>query len=241
MLRSVRELFGYDILAIDGEMGKVSDFLFDDQAMLLRYLVVETGSWFSSKKVLLHPFSLGTPDWESRCFPVDLTMEQVANSPDIDLEKPVSLQHQARLHDYYSWPAYWGPEPVPVPDQPARVPLDQGEPEESDLHLRSCSEVIGYHIHALDGTIGHVEEFIVDDEDWVLRYMVVDTRNWLPGRKVLVSPAWVDNFSWSNSMVYIELLREVIEHGPEYDPSMPIDREYEMMLYDYYGRPRYWE
>ncbi|MBN2025702.1 MAG: PRC-barrel domain-containing protein [Actinobacteria bacterium] len=239
MLRSVNEQLGYDVLATDGEMGKADDILFDDETWEVRYLVVETGSWLSRRRVLIAPDALRQPEWDTKYFPVVLTREQVEKSPEIDLDKPVSLQHQALLHEYYSWPAYWTPEPAQL-TTPPQVPIPDVPPEETDSHLRSCREVTGYHIHALDGEIGHVEDFILDDDAWSMRYMIVDTRNWLPGRKVLVSPAWVDNVSWSNRMVYVDLLREVIENAPEYDPAAPVNREYEIRLYDYYGRPRYW-
>ncbi len=239
MLRSVNEQLGYDLLATDGEMGKVNDILFDDETWEVRYMVVETGSWLSRRKVLIAPDALGQPQWEPKRIPVFLTMEQIEKSPDIDLDKPVSLQHQVKLHEYYSWPAYWMPEPSHIM-APPQVPLAEAVPEEVDSHLRSCNEVTGYHIHALDGEIGHVEDFILDDEVWSIRYMIVDTRNWLPGRKVLISPTWIDNVSWSNRMVYVDLLSEVIENAPQYDPAVPVNREYEIRLYDYYGRPRYW-
>lgn len=112
--------------------------------------------------------------------------------------------------------------------------------EEADPHLRSTREVIGYHIQANDGGIGHVDDFIAGGEDWVIRYMIVDTRNWLPGRKVLVAPTWVKRVDWAKRDVYVDLSRETIENSPEFDPSAPVNREYELRLYDYYGRPRYW-
>ena len=160
MLRSVDEQLGYGVLATDGEMGKVDDILFDDETWEIRYLVVETGSWLSSRRVLVAPYALGQPDWGLRKFPVALTMQQVEKSPDIDLDQPVSLQHQVKLHQYYSWPAYWMPEPGPAPVAPPRVPVPEPQTEHGDSHLRSCREVSGYHIQALDGEIGHVEDFV---------------------------------------------------------------------------------
>jgi hypothetical protein len=98
-------------------------------------------------------------------------------------------------------------------------------------------EVTGYHIEAKDGAIGHVEGFILDDEDWMIRYMVVDTRSWLPGKKVLIAPCLIRSVHWDESKVCLDLSRELVEGGPEYDPSAPVNREYEKRWYDYYGRP----
>ncbi|MGQ9572218.1 MAG: PRC-barrel domain-containing protein [Dehalococcoidia bacterium] len=120
------------------------------------------------------------------------------------------------------------------PETARRIEEEEARRRESeDPHLRSVKEVTGYHIQATDGEIGHVEDFILDDEDWVIRYMVVDTRNWLPGKKVLVAPGWVENIDWSESKVAVGLSREEIKDSPEYDPSAPVNREYEVRLYDY--------
>jgi hypothetical protein len=112
--------------------------------------------------------------------------------------------------------------------------------ESTDSHLRSSEAVTGYNIEAADGEIGHVNGFVVDDEAWAIRYIEVATRNWWPGKKVLVSPAWIERVSWPESKVYVGLSREGIKNGPEYVESMPITREYENRLYFHYGRPPYW-
>jgi sporulation protein YlmC with PRC-barrel domain len=106
--------------------------------------------------------------------------------------------------------------------------------------LRSLEEVKGYHIQATDGKIGHVEDFIVDDESWEIRYLVVDTRKWLHGKQVLLSPKWIQEIKWLESNVYVDLSREAVRNSPKYDPFSPVNREYEIRLYDYYGRPKYW-
>jgi len=176
-----------------------------------------------------------------------LSRQQIENSPGIDADKTVSRQHETELHRYYGWPAYWAVYPPPgeaaqIPNVPTVEPGEGEEDKESegDPHLRSVREVTGYHIQATDGEIGHVEDFVFDDESWSIRYTVVDTRNWLPGRKVLVAPAWVKSIRWDERKVHVDMSRGSIEKGPEYDPSEPVNREYEARLYDYYGRPKYW-
>ncbi len=136
----------------------------------------------------------------------------------------------------------WGTDPYPAAlYAKAREELKHKEEQPEKSHVRSVKEVTGYHIQATDGEIGHVEEFILDDQAWTLRYLVVDTRNWLPGRKVLVAPAWVTSVNWANRNVGVDLTTGAIKNSPEYDPSAPVNREYEVRLYDFYGRPRYWE
>jgi len=259
MLRSLKELTGYTILATDGEIGSAHDFYFDNQTWTLRYLVVDTSAWLTGRRVLLSPAAFNQPQWERRVFPVSLTQEQVKNSPNIDTDKPVSRQQETDLYTYYNWSPYWetgtlfplGVAGLPVVQppsvQPSGLAAEKAElaarasPEpQGDPHLHSAKEVTGYYIQARDGDIGHVEDFLVDDETWAIQYMVVDTGNWLPGKKVLVSPSWIKMISWIEKTVYIDLLRETIEKSPEYDPAVPLDRAYETRLYDHYDRPKYW-
>ena len=216
MQKSTKELKGYAIDATDGDIGKVDDFYFDDKSWTIRYLVVDTGNWLLGRKVLLSPIAVGKADFSSGRFNVTLTKKQVEESPSIDTDKPVSRQHEAYYHDYYGFPYYWnGPYlwgPMYYPGRPGadqkRIEERRAEREEAgDLHLRSAAHVTGYHIEATDGEIGHVEDFIIDDETWEIRYIVVDTRNWLPGKKVLIAPRWIDRVSWNDSKVYVSLSR----------------------------------
>jgi uncharacterized protein YrrD len=249
MLRSEKELRGYTIRAIDGDIGKVHELYFDDLAWIVRYMVVDTGNWLPGRKVLLWPGALGQPDWETQSLSVGLTKEQVENSPHISSDEPVSRQMETDLHTYYGWTPYWrsglpalglGAAAAAEMISRSAEEEDNEKEAESDPHLRSSREVIGYHIQARDGEIGHVEDLIIDDEAWYIHYLVIDTRNWLPGRKVLVAPAWAEQVNWVERMVYLDLSRETVKNSPEYDPSMPVNREYEVRLYDYYGRPKYW-
>jgi hypothetical protein len=106
--------------------------------------------------------------------------------------------------------------------------------------LRSVAEVNGYYIQATDGDLGHVEDFVIETETWTIRYLVIDTRKWWSGKKVLVSPLWVERIDWPQSKVFIGMSREMIKNSPEFDPSAPVNRAYEERLFDYYGRPKYW-
>jgi hypothetical protein len=147
------------------------------------------------------------------------------------------------LADYYSWPYYWGARTgggAAAAAALADKKIEAPESGQGDSNLRSVKVVTGYHIEAKDGAIGHVEDFILDDEDWTIRYMVVDTRNWLPGKKVLIAPCLIRSVRWDESKVHVDLPRDLVEASPEYDPSAPVNREYETRWYDYYGRPKYW-
>ncbi len=231
MQQSLRNLIGFSIQATDGALGKVNEFYFDDITWTIRYMVAETGSWLSDRKILISLVALGRQDWESRSFPVNLTRDQIRNSPDIDTERPVYRQHEAQLHQYYQWPLYWesgyqgalGITPYPLLEIP--VPQESPDPNRhNDPHLRSTRHVTGYHIHATNGEIGHVIDFLVNDKNWELRYLVVDTGNWLPGKKVLISPSWIKSVNWDDDSITIDRMRESVKNSPESDPSEPPDK-----------------
>lgn len=248
MLRSVKEIHNYVLQAEDGEIGRCKDLLFDDRFWTIRYMVADTGKWLPGRKVLLSPISLGEPDWSSGIFPVRLTKKQIENAPGLDEDAPVSRQHEIIWSQYYGWPYYWdgsyawGAAAYPGMLYNVNVPEYKPSEEHSgDEHLRSIDEVTGYNIQATDDEIGHVTDFIVDDKTWIIQYLVVDINNWLPGKKVLIPPIWVDLVDWAENKVKIALTKKQIKSSPEYDSSTMINREYEVQLYDYYGRPKYWE
>lgn len=243
MLRVIRELEGYTIKATDGDIGRVVDFYFDDQNWSVRYLVADTGSWLPGKQVLISPVAFeGTPDWGTRRFPVILNRYLVKECPDVNTHKPISRQKELEIAKYYKWPVYWQPASGQE-EHPQVASVEVAEDiyeEEADTHLRSVREVIGYHIHAKDGDIGHVEDLIVDDQTWRIRYCVIDTRNWLPGKRVIISPQWIEDVSWDQAKVFVDLNKQLVKNSPEFNPSEPVNREYEARLFDYYGRPAYW-
>jgi hypothetical protein len=251
MLTNVTFLKGLVIQATDGELGTVDQFYFDDETWAIRYLTVETGGWFDGREVLISPFFVVRADWQAKRLDVALTKKQVEKSPDINTHQPVSRQQEAAYLGYYGYPFYWGgpylwgpayyPGFLALPEATSTEAMaDKIRGESTDSHLRSTGAVTGYHVEATDGEIGHVSGFVIDDEAWAIRYVEVETRNWLPGKKVLVSPAWIERVSWADSKIYAGLSREAIKNAPEYLLSRPLTREYENRLHDHYGRPPYW-
>ena len=263
MLRNTKDLDNFAIRATDGEVGQVKDLYFDDDAWVVRYFVVETGSWLSSRKVLISPVSVQQPDWHGKTLPVSLTLARVSASPDIDTDKPVSRQNEEQYLGYYGYTPYWGGQglwgegmypfgvvPAYVANGPDWVERQRGDEaalaaerarhRNDDPHLRSCESVNGYHVQATDGEIGHVSGFLVDEVTWAIRYLVVDTSNWWMGHQVLVAPPWITGVHWSDKTVSIDLSRDAIKASPRYDPQALLDRDWERRLHQHYGRTGYW-
>lgn len=230
MMQNVNNLLGLSLMAIDGELGKVKDFYFDDGTWVIRYLVVDTGHWLPGQKVLIAPDSLGKPDWDNRVLPVKLTREQIRMSPPVEADKPVSRQHEEQLAGYYGWPTYWAAPAIPAVNMmPAHVAPKPGNPPppnrpRGDIHLRSGKEVTGYDITARDGDIGRVEAMVGAADRWEISYVAVDTGNWFGGRKVLLPVDRVCEISWADRHIRTELTRDAISQGPEYDPSKPVSQ-----------------
>jgi hypothetical protein len=244
---------GFSIEATDGRIGTVSDFLFDDTTWKLRWLVVDTGNWLKERKILLHPSAIDRSDGPIQALLVKLTREEVEKSPSIANDEPVSRQMEYRLYGYYGVDPLWGgfyyggnaiAKPMAAPDfagadfaaaEGAVAPGDGHGP--GDKHLRSLAEVTGYNIHASDGEMGHLESFLIDDESWDIRYLVVDTRNWWFGRHVLLSPASVRSIEWDLHRVLLNLTCYKIKGSPAWEATGLLDRAYEQVLQAYYAWP----
>ena len=255
MLVKAKDLEGAGLAAIDGPIGEVEECFFDDEKWTVRYLVVDTGGWLSGRRVLISPSSVREVDLPNGRVVVSLTRKQVEDSPDIDTHQPISRQKERALLTYYGLPPYWVtlpldpvvmPVPPPMPDpsvtaEPDGMPDGESATDDEDAHLQSTRDVRGYDIQARDGEMGSVDDFLIDDQSWTIRWSVVDTARWLPGKKVLVSPEWVDAVAWADRALRVALTREQIQNAPEYHPDEPVSREYEVRLFEYYGRRSYWD
>jgi hypothetical protein len=248
MLRSLGDLEGYAVSATDGDLGHVADFLIDDEQWAVRYLVVKSGGLLDRRNVLISPISFGRADWATQRFHLALTRDQIDKSPDIDTDKPVSRQYESAYLGYYGYAGYWGQAGLwgmgvhprsllgGIPFDAPTVPAT----EQGDTHLRSAGELRGYHIHGSDDAIGHVVDFILDDESWAVRFLVIDTSAWWFGKKVLVSPRWAESVHWADRTIHLDISRAAIKSSPAWDPEAPVNRDLEHRLFDYYGRPAYW-
>lgn len=225
MLYNLKSLVDCKIQAIDGELGKMDEFYFDDRTWVIRYMIVDTSNWISGKRVLLSPTVIQQPDMANKQILVRLTKNQIQDSPDIDTKRLVSHQTSHDFSDVDYWPAY-GMATLPPPIVPVIGNLPKEDSGYTDPHLRSTDDVIGYNISALDGELGHIDDIIINDDSWTIQYWIVKTKNWLPGKKVLISPQSINDISWEDEKVYVDMTTDSIKNSPEYDPSKPIYMEH---------------
>lgn len=238
MLFRTSELHGMTLQARDDELGRVKDVIFDDETWIVRYLVADTKRWLPGKKVLLRPESFGRVDLEGKSIAIDLTKKQIQDSPLLEDDAPVSRYKEHALHIYFGWPLYW----VPTAEQGADAVTPDGaaltDPKPAvaddavsdDAQLRSEREVRGYRIEVNDETLGHVHDFLVDNGDWRLRYVVLSTGTWLSGEKRLMPASYVEAVDWASARITTTLHADALRALPKYEDATPIDSDYERRL-----------
>jgi uncharacterized protein YrrD len=251
MLYRLEKLLGASVAGSDGEFGRIKDVYFDDQRWAVRYLVVDTGNWLTGRKVLIAPISVGSIDWEKTLVNVELTQLQVETSPNIDTDQPVSRQHESDLYQHYGYPYYWsgpylwGATPHPVRPVGALPSVGNGRGERGGApagpHLRSAKEVAGYHLLAVNNSLGHVADFLFENATWAIRYLVINARNWLPGKHVVIPPQWIRGVDWMERVVHVDVSRSSVQAAPEYHSTLEFSRLHETNLYSHYRRPGYWQ
>lgn len=238
MFQSIDQLKNLVLSAADGEIGRSKDFLIDDRAWVVRYMVADTGKWLPARKVLIVPQVLEVPDRQANRLPLRLTRQQIEQSPELDTDAPVSRQYEAEYHSFFGLPYYWSEPAITEAVTPTSTAVDTSSAEG---HLRSTTEISGYHLRATDGEIGKVSDFLIDDESWMIRYLIIDIDNWIKGRKILLSPAWLGEVDWAPGRITVHMTKDQLEKSPEYNAEAPIGRDYEEQLHEHYKLPNYWD
>lgn len=252
MLHSMKEMTGLTIVGTDEELGTIDQFHFDDLHWAIRYLVVDTGGWFTGRKVLIPTNALLSVDWPEETVSVNLTRQQIGDCPVAGAGAPASRQHESELYDHYGYPYYWaGPYvwgysayPTILADRAAEYDHPGGtgerveeEHKRDEPQLRSGKELIGYRIQATDQRFGHVEDLLLDDRDWSIRLLVVDTRDWWPDKDVLISPKRIDRVDWDAAQIAVNITRDEVENSREFDPAYPPPVGPQNEIYHRFGMP----
>jgi uncharacterized protein YrrD len=212
MLISTRHAYGAVLEGPDGRLGTLYDVLFDDQSWKVRHLLVSRDRWFHGRQVLIEPEVVERTDWAERKLSTRMTKEQIQRCPGPETDLPVARCQAREAAQVLVWEAYW------------TGVLDNSEGPEGNSHLRSTKVLNGLHIHCTDGMFGHVDDFVFDDETWTIRYLVVETRNWWPGKHVLVEPSSIRSIRWEDGEIHLSLTREEVLNRPAYEGAVPSEQ-----------------
>jgi hypothetical protein len=257
MLRRLQEMLGADLEATDGSIGTLHDVFLDDETWTVRYVAVDTGLWLG-RLVLVSPIAIEWPDWQGRKIPLTLTRAEIESSPDLLSRPRLTREEEHEFAAYYGYPHYWGganlwgwaerPGALNTAPPAGYVPASALDPDANAANadamttsLYSGKEIRGYHIHALDGEIGHVDDFIIDEGSWSVRYLQIDTSNWIGGKTVLLATRWIQRIDPADGKIHVEVTKDRIENSPQFNQNELIDRPFEERLHQHYGLPAYWE
>ncbi|MCC3144961.1 PRC-barrel domain-containing protein [Halanaerobium sp. Z-7514] len=258
MLRKLNELKAFKVQGKEEELGEVSDFYFDQDHFILRYLVLDTDCWLKKEQTLISTDEIEAIDHNKKEIKTTMRAEALENGPSLEKNQPISKIMEENVVDYYDWPLYWASTSSGgVPTIPAGTKMreklfdfetltdeeKQAKEEELDSNLRSLNEISGYEIQAVDKSFGKVKDLFVDEEDWLIRYLLIDTRKILPSKKVIIAPEWVRHISWDKKQIFVDKSKKEIKNAPKYEEDEAkelVDRDYEEDLYDHYDEPKYW-
>jgi hypothetical protein len=226
-LQDTKQLCGHRLAALDGDIGHIRDFYFDDNIWVVRYAVADTGSWLGGRLVLLSPHAFGKLDPGDKTLQINLRKKQIEDSPAIGSHKPVSRQDEVEYYRHYGWPAYWagdamwgmGGFPVLVPEAPDESKAPRIYYHRDDKHLQSTRDVTGYPIQAVDGVIGKVSSFLVDDRSWAIRDVVVEAGHWYSGKEIRIPIGQIERISYRETKVIVTLTKAEIERTAEHQTA----------------------
>jgi hypothetical protein len=242
MLLKIKDLIGFTVKAPDEDLGKVKEFYIDDRNWSIRYILVDTSEWLTERRVLLSPFAFGKPNTKLKVIEQELTREQIKSSPGIAEYGRITQNEEIRLCDYFGWPVFCEDTAADLHEQITDIEREGPSADEHDVgtHMISSSHLKGFSVEGIDGEVGYVEDMILDDDTWTIRYLAADTHKWLPGRKVLIATEWIERINEPDETMHVDMSKKLFKDSPEYDPSQPITRNYEDKYYDYFNRPKYW-
>ena len=229
MYRSLKQIQHYSLLTKNEEACKLEDLFFNETTWKTQYLVVKTGSFFSARNVLLNPVIVEKIIDADKKIQLLISNDHVKKCPSVNSVLPISLEAELLLAKYWEWIPKDAEGPLP-PEAGHSIEVE-AETESKDLSeraaeskLRSYEEVKGYTIYAPDGHFGHIEDFLFDD-DWLIRYAVVDTRNWIPGKRVLLPVGQIEEVKWAEHSLHVEASCELVKSAPAYDESKGVTPE----------------
>ncbi|MGZ3788182.1 MAG: hypothetical protein ACXVLQ_06640 [Bacteriovorax sp.] len=224
MLQSFKKILNSSLHAKDGKIGHLDDLLFDDVKWTVRYLVVRTGGILNRERVLISPLGIAKLDWSNRAVKLNLTQQQIETSPDIDTDQPIFRQMEKKYFDFYNWPYYWDDMGIFGIDPRAKLNENKSKSKQSntkqDPHLRSCRIVSGYSIEAENTRVGHVEDFLIEDETWTIQNLLVHKKTLWPNRPKMIDTKSIDSVDWFSRSIELAMTKKEIESSPEFESDI---------------------
>jgi len=232
MLQLVSTLIGYEVESSDGSIGTVRDILFDDVTWKMRWLAIDTGDWITRRHVLIHPSAIGLVDKGGKFLQVKIARNLINGAPALKKDQAVTMQFEASLYAYFDVEPEWN----------STIFGERAAPEASashdcDPHLCSFKATHGFHNEARDGSIGHMDDVVIETLDWLIHYLVVTTANWGTGARVLISPYAVEHISAAEKNIRLNLTQEQVTSSPHWDPHVLIDDSYLALIHAHYDWP----
>ena len=220
MFTGLKKILKYKMLAVNGEIGKVEDFYFDERFNTVRYLVVNTGGFLFKNLVLISPIFIDHVFDDEKLVKVSLTKEEIEESPDVDTEEPISRLYEKQFYKYYRttpyWNGYlsWGTVPVPIGLRSTDLMvLDDEESKEDEEHyLRSVNEVCGYKCETRDGKIGYIKDFMIDLKNWRIETFIMSMKHLSTGDEIEFDMRWIERFSYSDKRAYLDIAIKELEN-----------------------------
>jgi sporulation protein YlmC with PRC-barrel domain len=244
MLRSCKSLEGYSLNASDGEIGHLKTIHFNDEDWSVKYLVVDIGSFWNEKKVLVLPNASYQFSWIEQNISVKLTRNQIKEALPYSSDLPVSDQHELinklnfkSLYLIEPWSGSFLP--LWFPDLKAGQALQNIVQEIGDKDLRCAKTITGYQVVLKDKEFGKVEDFILDCNEWIIRDIVIDANHILHSNKKIIPVSKIKVFDTDNQKIELELSSHELLDYTDYNEHQAVNREYVIKFYDYYGRLKY--
>lgn len=196
MIITATQVWGCRLHTSDGKQARVRDLLFDDRTWRIEYIVVKLPHLLA-EDVLLRPSQTSGTAWASRALETPLSMDEVRAAPALLSNPPVAKQGELATVQMVAWEAYW-------------TGLFDRMPKFGDPHLRNMGAITGHRVLGIDSKVGWIDNFVIDDEDWSVRYLVVRLGPRRNGRRVVVEPEVVGTISWPTRSVSLKLPRDAI-------------------------------
>lgn len=246
MRRSLKELLGYSIKATDGHHGDINDFLFDGNNWIINYIHADLGTIFKDKKVIIPRMFWKNPSWINQNFEVSLSIKDIENGPLIDEYLPVSKQYEKELLKHFDLQSHiMRFQSQSVLQTAGNIHLENAftksvsEDYENKGSLRSFREVCNYSIRTKDGFKGKLNDLIIDDSNWEVKYIIIDLNGSIPwSRKVLINVNWIERISYPKKSIKINLNSDSLLNSKDFNPNELVNTKKVTKRFDYLGRPK---